>query len=36
MTSREYLLLGYAIALGFMWGYAAILWLKWRRLQRRS
>lgn len=36
MTSREYLLLGYAIALGLMWGYAIMLWLKWRRLQRRG
>jgi len=32
MTSREYLILGYAIALGLMWGHALMVWLKWRKL----
>lgn len=36
MTGRDYVILGYCIALGLMWGYASLIWLKWRRLQRAA
>ena len=36
MTGREYLALGYAIALGLMWGYAIVLWISLRRMARRT
>jgi hypothetical protein len=34
MTGREYMILGYAVALGLMWGHALLVWIKWRRLTR--
>lgn len=36
MNSSGYLLLGYSIALGLLWGYAALLWAQRRALRRRA
>lgn len=36
MTSVGYLALGYTIALGCLWGYAAMLWWQRRALARRD
>lgn len=35
MTPQHYVLLGYAVALTVMWGYAVSLYLESRRLARR-
>lgn len=31
-----FLILGYSIALGFLWGYGAIVWLQLRGLRQRG
>jgi hypothetical protein len=36
MTGAGYLTLGYAIALGLLWGYAAMIWWQHRSLVRRN
>ncbi|MCG3180792.1 MAG: hypothetical protein BIFFINMI_03155 [Phycisphaerae bacterium] len=36
MSDRQFLILAYAIALGLMWGYAAILWAGLARLRAKS
>ena len=36
MTGDGYLLLGYVIGLGLLLGYAVVLWLSWRALDKRE
>lgn len=36
MSDKAYLVLGYTVALGFLWGYAAILWWQFRTLRQRE
>jgi hypothetical protein len=36
MSGTEYVILAYVIALGFTWGYAASLWIRYRNLTGRS
>ena len=36
MTGNQYLLLGYAVSIGLLWGYALSLWLTSRALTRQA
>jgi hypothetical protein len=36
MSGTWYLLWAYIISVALLWGYAATLWLGWRRVGRRS
>jgi hypothetical protein len=36
VTNEQYLILGYAVAIGFLWGYAVLLWVESRKLRRRE
>ena len=36
MTGHDYLLMGYIAGLGLLWGYAILIWLGGRSIDRRE
>jgi hypothetical protein len=36
MSNTGYLILGYVVSLGLLWGYAVMLWVHWRHTKHRS
>ncbi len=36
MTTDQYAILGFTVALTVLWGYAAYLWLRYRAVARRQ